>query len=396
MSARAHVPAGRTTPPPTPGHGAATAHVTAADPAHAAAALASQLGTLEPSLLLLFASVACAPSALADALRARFPSATLAGCSTAGEFTEHRWGTGGASLLALDATVVRRAAGALATWEGSEEADVAAAVSRAAAALGHAFGASLRDLDPARHVGLVLCDGLGLSEEAVNHALGMVAPGLSFVGGSAGDDFRFESTWVGCDGAGASRGAALVLLELSVPYTILKTQSVVPTSHVFEVTRADAATRTVYEVNGRPVLEAYAEVAGVRPEALDAAAFMRHPWALVEDGTPWLRSPMMPTADGGLRFACAIAPHMRLRVMRQSQLLSDTRHALAAADARLGGPRRAALLFDCVYRRLELDAADLHVPYRALFGSGPVAGFNSYGESWLGHMNQTCIGLLLG
>ena len=38
----------------------------------------------------------------------------------------------------------------------------------------------------------------------------------------------------------------------------------------------------------------------------------------------------------------------------------------------------------------------LEAPFCEAIASFPVAGFHSYGESWLAHMNQTFIALLLG
>jgi hypothetical protein len=38
----------------------------------------------------------------------------------------------------------------------------------------------------------------------------------------------------------------------------------------------------------------------------------------------------------------------------------------------------------------------LEKPYIATFGSIPAAGFHTYGESWLGHMNYSLTGLVFG
>jgi hypothetical protein len=38
----------------------------------------------------------------------------------------------------------------------------------------------------------------------------------------------------------------------------------------------------------------------------------------------------------------------------------------------------------------------LEAPFCQAIDAFPVAGFHSYGESWLAHMNQTLIALLLG
>jgi hypothetical protein len=45
---------------------------------------------------------------------------------------------------------------------------------------------------------------------------------------------------------------------------------------------------------------------------------------------------------------------------------------------------------------MEIKVKQLEKPFREVLAEFPVAGFHSYGESWLAHMNQTLIGLLLG
>jgi hypothetical protein len=296
------------------------------------------------------------------------------------------------SALALGTDRVARAAAALAHFDGGVRAGVQAATQAMTAQL----GAPLRDLDPANHVGLAFIDGLHGAEEEASEALGEVAPLLSFVGGSAGDDLRFEETRVHVNGESTAHGAALVALELTVPFTVAKTCSFVPSAHRFVVTKADPATRTVYEVDGVPVLEAYAAATGTTPDRIGNEVFMRHPFGLMFEGEPWIRSPQRALPDGGLRFYCRIEEGMEVHVMEPTNLIEDTRTALRAAEARLGRPAAGALLFNCILRRLELDAQETHAAFRETFGGLPVAGFHTYGETWLGHINQTCTGLIIG
>jgi hypothetical protein len=370
----------------------ASAHSTRPDARAAAADLLRQFGGVEPLAVAFF----CAPGydgvALSAALRQAHPACEVIGCTTAGEFTEAGGGHGGVSAFAFGPEVVARCAGALAEFSGG----IKEGIARATAEIGEALGQDLRHADPERTVGIVLIDGLGGAEEEANHALGVAAPALSFVGGSAGDDLVLDRTEVFYNGLATKSGAALLVLETTGPFAVLKTQSVEPTPHTFSVTRADPARRTVYEVDGRPVLEAYAEATGVPPEAFGFETFMRYPWALMEGDQPWLRSPKAVTEDGGLEFLCEIEEGRRLQLMRQAEMLGPTRAALAEARRQLGGEVQGSLVFNCVYRRLELDALDLHEEYLALFAFAPMAGFHTYGESYLGHMNQTCVGLLLG
>jgi hypothetical protein len=54
------------------------------------------------------------------------------------------------------------------------------------------------------------------------------------------------------------------------------------------------------------------------------------------------------------------------------------------------------VLFNCILRRLELDANGSTQAFVQTFKEISAAGFHTYGESWLGHMNQTLTGVLFG
>lgn len=81
--------------------------------------------------------------------------------------------------------------------------------------------------------------------------------------------------------------------------------------------------------------------------------------------------------------------------MDPTDLVADTAAAVAQAQAQLNGTASGGLLFNCILRRLDLDASDRHEAFLDIFKDMSVAGLHTYGESWLGHINQTCTGLLL-
>jgi hypothetical protein len=351
--------------------------------------LLAQLEGMEPRLIICFCGPDFDAAALSRDLRARFGDAEVVGCTSAGEFGTTGTNGRGVSLLALSERKVRRAAAAVARFDGG----VAAGMQTAVDALARDLGVSLRDADPRHYVGIVLIDGLSMAEEAVNAFLGDAAPMLSFVGGSAGDDLRFKETRVFHNGTAATGAAVLVLMESAVPFAIGKTCSFKPSGRSFKVTRADEATRTVYELDGRPVLDVYSEAVGKTPADLDAALFMVNPLGLMIEGQPWIRSPQRSLEDGGLRFYCAIGEGMDVHLMESTDLVADTRAALGAWSRELGSPIAGGLAFNCILRRLELDDKDLHRPFLDSFAGMQVAGFHTYGESWLGHINQTLTGL---
>jgi hypothetical protein len=166
------------------------------------------------------------------------------------------------------------------------------------------------------------------------------------------------------------------------------------TGTVLRISKADAATRTVWEFDGRPALDVYAEALGLPPTAVDASAFLEHPVGLMVDGLPFIRSPQQIVEGGGIRFYCQILEGMDVEVMQGGDLVADTAAAVSAARESLG-TASGAVSFNCILRRLELDALDQTVPFVDALGGIPSAGFHTYGETWLGHINQTLTGVVI-
>ncbi len=355
----------------------------------ASADLVRQFQGVEPRAVVFFCSHKHDGSKLSAALRRAYPGAEVVGCSTAGEFTQQKGGVESVSALALGPGKIRGAAGGIAKFEGGVDASVQRALTR----MGENLKVDLRKADPKRYVGVLLIEGLKGREEAANDAVGNVAPQLSFVGGSAGDNLEFKETRVFYNGEATADGCAMLLLDAVVPFTITKTCSFQPTGKTFTVTRADVPNRVVYELDGKPVAKVYAEAVGTTPEKLDGNVFMSHPVGLMIDGAPWIRSPQQLLPDGGLKFYCNINQGMEVHLMRSTDLVGDTRAAMERTKKELNGIS-GGLLFNCILRRLELDAKQQHDPFLKSFAGIEGAGFHTYGESWLGHINQTLTALL--
>ena len=373
-------------------NGARSAWTQQRDARLAAAELAEQFGLVNPKAILFFCSHHHDGKTLSGTLRERYPGAEVIGCTTAGEFTDREHGSSSVSALALGSDKVLRCAGALAPCAQGTAPGVKAAMDRIATTL----KIEPRALDPKRYVGVVLVEGLKMREEEVNEELGNHAPVISFVGGSAGDNLEFKATHVFYNGESCDDGAVLLLLEMAVPFTVTKTCSFEPTGKQFRATKVDEKTRTIYELDGRPVAEVYAAGLGIAPGKLDGSAFMSSPMGLMIDGKPWIRSPQQLLPDGGLRFYCKVSEGMDIHLMRSTDLVADTHRAMALVPAALGQPLAGGLLFNCILRRLELDAKDAHGPFLNAFHGIQAAGFHTYGESWLGHINQTFTALLFG
>src|SRR4051812_12150094 len=178
------------------------------DSVAAANELIAQLEDFEPSLVIFFAGHSHDGGAISRWLKQRFISAQVIGCTTAGEFSERGMHSGGVTALALDKSKIARCSARIANYGRTPENAIVEAVAAMSVDMDVA---NIRTADPERYVGIVLFDGLSGNEEAANEVLADLAPMLSFVGGSAGDDLEFRNTKVFCNGEETAKGAALML-----------------------------------------------------------------------------------------------------------------------------------------------------------------------------------------
>ena len=373
--------------------GAHSAYSASADSATAVAELTAQLDAAsreDPHCIIFFASPKHDGALLGQALQARFVTSHILGCSGNGEFTEGHWGKGGVAALALHRDMVGRIASALARLDGGLQAGIDAA----AETLGQQLGVPLRELDPQRFVGVALLEGSKGQEELLNEALGNVAPLLSFVGGSAGDNITFTGTWVFAEGKLAENASALLVLELLQPFAVLKTCNFVSTPIELTITKADPSRRMVLELDGQPAAQRYAEVIGARAEELAFPHFLANPLGLMIEGEPWLRSVLR--VDGSvLYFACAVLEGMTLNLMQATDIVDNAKSAFDRLALPPSTRPRTALLFNCAYRMLEVQIKGLEAPYHEALANVIHAGLHTNGESYLGHINQTLTGLVI-
>lgn len=338
----------------------------------------------DPRVVIYFASSNYEPAALARQMKETFPKSVLVGCSTAGEIVSGKMLSGSVVAMFLGADVVEDAAYAVVPL------DKPSGLSDAFAVFEKHFGSPLAAMDVHRYAGIVLVDGLSGAEEKLMEELGDRTD-LIFVGGSAGDDLKFKSTRVFADGRDFGGAALLLLMRLPKGFDILKTQSFHSTGKRLVATSVDMAARMVIELNGRPALEAYAEAVGM-PASQAAAVFMKHPLGLMVGDEPFVRSPR-GVEGSSILFYCQIREGMELELLDAEDIVGDTRRALEAKRKELGSI--AGLIdFHCILRTLQLRGEQRCDSYGSIFTDVPAVGFSTYGEQFLGHINQTSTMLL--
>jgi hypothetical protein len=89
-----------------------------------------------------------------------------------------------------------------------------------------------------------------------------------------------------------------------------------------------------------------------------------------------------------MKFYCGISEGMELSLLESTNIIDDTRTSINSAKDELGSIS-AIINFNCILRTLELYEKNLDGQYGELFSNIPTIGFSTYGEQYIGHLNQT-------
>ncbi len=357
------------------------------DPILASRELVAGLGTAGAGLVIFFASTLYDPQTLAKAMADAFPKARTCGCTTAGEIVSGYMLRHSVVAMALGPDVI--AGAQIGTVTGLRDTDFdLGPVFRSFELF---FQEPVEEMDTERYVGLVLVDGLSMAEERIMDRLGDRSQ-LVFLGGSAGDDLAFQKTHVFADGQALSDAALFVLLKTVRGFHVLKSQSFEVLDKALTATRVDETRREVMEFDGEPAALAYARALGL---SLDRAGsmFRSNPLGLMVGNEPYVRSPQQ-FKDQSMIFFCTVVQGMELHLLQSGDIVEVTRRDLDAALAAIGHAA-GCINFNCILRTLELDARGQLDAYARLFATIPTVGFSTYGEEYIGHINQTATMLLL-
>jgi hypothetical protein len=368
------------------------AQSTATDAKAAAKELYEGISDSNLELVLFFCSSEYDLNALAEEINALFPDITVIGCTTAGEIGPKGY-------------LSRTLAGV--SFSSSEFKAVATNFDEVSKLNAEMCGETIRQLKTAldhklsgkaiaNRFALQFIDGLSNSEEFVTYLVQRGLGDIPLIGGSAGNDLKFESSQIFCNGAFHSNASVLTIIDTICPIKIFKTQHFIDGNEPLVVTAADVATRTVKELNGLPAAAEYARSLGVSVNDLNATIFAEAPVVIHLNGNEYVRSIQKANPDGSLSFYCAIDLGLVLRNAHGVDLIENLKSTYDEIRQAVGLPQ-VVLAFDCVFRRLEIEKENLRSATEFIMQSNNTLGFNTYGEQFLGiHVNQTLTGIAIG
>jgi len=235
----------------------------------------------------------------------------------------------------------------------------------------------------------VLSEGLNVNGSQLTKGLcGAIPEGVAVIGGLAGDDDRFEATWVAVDGAARPNHVVAVGFyggHIGIAYGSEGGWDRLGISRL--VTRSEE--NVLYELDGQPALEVYKRYLGEKAAGLPAAGLL-FPLELDkkrDGGESTVRTILgVDEAAGSITFAGDIPEGAFVALMKANfdRLVDGAARAAESADLSGydGGPL-LSIAVSCVGRRLVLKQRtedELEAVLESLPEGCRQVGFYSYGE----------------
>jgi hypothetical protein len=176
-------------------------------------------------------------------------------------------------------------------------------------------------------------------EEAVLDTLDAVlsGTGIPVFGGSASSEVCARGS-VSLNGSVFSNSSVFVFLQLEKGrFQITQENIFRPMGRSFQVTRANLARRTLYELDGQPAAPLLCESLGVSREALPAALFS-HPFGRLLEGQPLINEVERVNGDGSITGYCRFFEGSTVSLLEPCDYLPTMRETFHALHAKMAQP----------------------------------------------------------
>ncbi|MFW1677760.1 nitric oxide-sensing protein NosP [Pontibacter sp. JAM-7] len=344
------------------------------------------------SFVLFFCSAEYDLSALADAINVHLADMVVVGCTTAGELTPDGYGQGCITAIGFDSTDFAIEAASIECLDDFSLTDAQTLVDQLIHSCCEHEVAEIKG----NTFALTLLDGLSIQEEMVLMNLNSALGSIPNFGGSAGDDIHLAKTHVFFKGAFHTDAAVVMLVNTCFEFEVFSTHHLQRQPEKLVVTRADATSRCVFELNAEPAALEYARVTGLELDQLTPDVFALNPLAVKLGDEYFGRSIQQVGDDLSLKFYCAVENGIVLTVMEPKGMLDNLNHKLTQIRGSIGEPQ-IIIGCDCFLRRLEAQLSGFSEEVCDVYVRNRVIGFNTYGEQLAGmHINQTFTAVAIG
>lgn len=226
-------------------------------------------------------------------------------------------------------------------------------------------------------VAIIVADGIVTNGDFLMDGVNSIAPSLVVAGGLAGDNGRYEESFIFCDTKIESKSIVVGYLisdTLEVYHT--KSFNWAPMGPKFKVTRADK--NCIYTVDDISVLDLYRKYLGSTLAQKLPQGGIEFPFVFYKEGHLIGRAPIRINGDGSVVFAGNIneGEIIQFGFGDIDAILADAREIIA--DLAEFGPEKV-MVFSCMTRKNFLGE-DAHNDFEGLSSIAPTTEFFTYGE----------------
>ncbi len=336
----------------------------------------------EAKLVVFFTSTKYDFGMVSKLMKENFPGSDVIGCTTSGEIGPQGFTEGSISAMSMAADNFETS-----TYLMKNIKNKAIFAKNDLVNAGQKIGIS--SYDSKNGFIITLIDGLQASEEKVMNILGNCFSNLDIVGGSAGDDLKFNGTFVSANGEVCQDAAVITFVRTSKKFFLYKENIYVPTDIEFKVTKADINNRLILELDGKPAAEEYARVLGISIDQLPDY-FTSNPLGRIFMNSVWITSSKSVGDNGSINAYSAITQNSIVKLLKPIDAVAEAKKTVQVINEKLPDCK-GIILFNCILRYLQFKKENICTEISSEFLKfGSVCGFNTYGEQFNKlHVNQT-------
>lgn len=346
------------------------------------------------SVILFFVSSSYDFSKVSSLIAQNFPHCSVAGTSTAGEITQAGFMNDSIVLTALhDASTT--VSGVLVEYDEQNSAINKEKIAQAAVSNG--INLQVKGVNT-QHFALSFITGLKNVEEFVLALLYKVIGDAEFnhIGGSSGDDFKFQKTYISLNGEVCEQGAVILFFKTDKKFDIRKENIFESTEKSMVITGFVPETRTITSIDGQNPQKRYAELLELsETEVIDIA--LNHPLGRVYGESTFISSIANFNEDGSINLYSKLLKGSTVYILKPSDSLKIIEETSCSIKEIIPNPGFVYFV-NCAHRTMVFEQKKMlkkvsnqwskHFPL--------YCGFSSYGEQ-CGRMNsnQTLVSLVI-
>ncbi|WP_018249957.1 FIST signal transduction protein [Orenia marismortui] len=218
----------------------------------------------------------------------------------------------------------------------------------------------------------------------------------NLIGGSAGDDLAFETTYVSRNGKVYDDAAVFAFINNN-NFKIYKENIFEDSNNIMQVTKVDVEKRVVYEFDGIAATKRYADLLGIKEAELEKKMFL-NPLGRIIGNDLFISSPKAINNDGSISFYSRIYNKIHVSILKAANpltILDKSKAQINQDFKKIDG----MICINCILRTLQFKEEKITNTYTQSLGelTKNFGGFTSYGEQIANlHLNQTLALLVTG